>query len=283
MRPECSAPIHIERMRSSSSRSPPSWLFVPPSSSLSLGGSHARDNPDIISPPYFVPMYFLHPSLPQIHAEHPHHTSAHRSGDAMMGSSLTHRQHHSGASVITSPTLSSSSSSSLFSPSPSSSSNSGGVPQVASGAVPMDVSSPPLSSRYVESYSLDVSAVCKGGGNGTCLLCARRMPESMNGRSSWSDILRVCLFSLRYDPAQSKIVDSYVSLKHELYPFLLGHWDILCHGKTTDTKMWHRQIQDALSHRSTYFESGSKTIHHTGYWRLHKSRRGDPWMDIPQA
>eukprot|EP01113_Clastostelium_recurvatum_P017015 TRINITY_DN1992_c0_g1_i2.p1 TRINITY_DN1992_c0_g1~~TRINITY_DN1992_c0_g1_i2.p1 ORF type:complete len:320 (-),score=28.95 TRINITY_DN1992_c0_g1_i2:85-999(-) len=120
--------------------------------------------------------------------------------------------------------------------------------------------------------------VCNGNNPDGCLLCARAVPRHFQGDGLvWSDILRIILYSLRYDAKERTLSGVFVSLKHEIYPFLLNHWDMLCKGKSTEPRMWHKQIQDALSHRTNLFESGTKTFHHYGYWRLRPEAGLDPW------
>eukprot|EP01113_Clastostelium_recurvatum_P017014 TRINITY_DN1992_c0_g1_i1.p1 TRINITY_DN1992_c0_g1~~TRINITY_DN1992_c0_g1_i1.p1 ORF type:complete len:317 (-),score=33.79 TRINITY_DN1992_c0_g1_i1:85-990(-) len=120
--------------------------------------------------------------------------------------------------------------------------------------------------------------ICNGNNPEGCLLCVRAIPRHFQGDGLvWSDILRIILYSLRYDAKEGTLSGVFVSLKHEIYPFLMNHWDVLCKGKTTEPRTWHKQVQDALSHRTNLFESGTKTFHHYGYWRLRPEAGLDPW------
>eukprot|EP01113_Clastostelium_recurvatum_P033069 TRINITY_DN4332_c0_g2_i1.p1 TRINITY_DN4332_c0_g2~~TRINITY_DN4332_c0_g2_i1.p1 ORF type:complete len:314 (-),score=43.51 TRINITY_DN4332_c0_g2_i1:42-983(-) len=122
------------------------------------------------------------------------------------------------------------------------------------------------------------SEVCSGNDAGSCLLCTRNIPDPVLFDPSWTDILRVSLFCMRHDDEKhGGVKDMYVSLKHEIYPFLLNHWNVLCKNKSDDPRIWHKQIQDTLSHRTFYFESGTKHFHHYGFWRLRLEVPSDPW------
>eukprot|EP01113_Clastostelium_recurvatum_P007791 TRINITY_DN13643_c0_g1_i1.p1 TRINITY_DN13643_c0_g1~~TRINITY_DN13643_c0_g1_i1.p1 ORF type:complete len:276 (-),score=40.22 TRINITY_DN13643_c0_g1_i1:124-951(-) len=123
--------------------------------------------------------------------------------------------------------------------------------------------------------------ICTGLPDGDCLICTRDLPSRLQKKNHviWSDILRICLYCLRYDASSDSLLDGYASLKHEIYPFLTNHWKVLCKGKSPDPRLWHKQIQDALSHRPNYFESGTRVFNHYGYWKLHPGVASSPWIE----
>jgi len=104
-----------------------------------------------------------------------------------------------------------------------------------------------------------------------CLLCSLGAPASITVKNpTWPAIMRVVLYTL----AENNLGKKYFGLKHDIYPFIDAHWDVLCTGKTTK---WHKPMQDALSHGLNLFVSG-RGHHGTGFWGL--KVHSDPWSSM---
>ena len=98
--------------------------------------------------------------------------------------------------------------------------------------------------------------------------------KASKGIISWQYICRVVLFclSVKHKP------QTYFSLKNDMMWFISDHWYIFKNLKqfNCSPNKWKKAFLDSLSH-SAYFESGTQTLKHSGYWKL--TNIASPWND----
>eukprot|EP01113_Clastostelium_recurvatum_P043121 TRINITY_DN7081_c0_g1_i2.p2 TRINITY_DN7081_c0_g1~~TRINITY_DN7081_c0_g1_i2.p2 ORF type:complete len:261 (+),score=39.17 TRINITY_DN7081_c0_g1_i2:1161-1943(+) len=126
---------------------------------------------------------------------------------------------------------------------------------------------------------------------GDCLMCQRgpppcleptsrtKSPHSSPRPNGWTYILRVALYTMRYNIQERTWSSEFCTLKTELYPFLLAHWDALGVCRDQNSVQWKKQVQDTLSHSRDVFESGLGQFHQYGLWRLKPEYAEDPWLE----